>query len=265
MDSIIVDRRGHDFCIIDDTVIDTYLPVIGPTAFSVYCVLVRHSNRHKESWPGVHTIAQEVGASDQCIRDSIKILCNPRKERSSLLPPLVQKQARRQPNGGTTSNLYILLPLAKEHHASESVPISNTSRIDGTLFEGDEALRPVRTESTNPVSISSNLTSLVHTLLHRIGELTGGVSNYKAEAGAAKRLLNLSSEPTIDELVQLFESWMKKRDERFGYSLNSFEKSAPTMLVRLRGNSTGDRSPLRDFNEAFDKYVAPGLADPVVR
>ncbi len=72
-----------------------------PKEFAVYCCLVRHSDREKNScFPSRRLIAQECNMDKKTVDSAIKGL----EERE-----LVKKVCRQRENGTRTSNLYYVL------------------------------------------------------------------------------------------------------------------------------------------------------------
>ena len=80
----------------DSIYADTLLP---PRAVSVYMYLKDRSNSAGSCWPGIKTIARELGLSPRTVQRALADL-----ERRQL----IEKQNRRRANGSLTSNLYRL-------------------------------------------------------------------------------------------------------------------------------------------------------------
>lgn len=69
-------------------------------ARAVYMYLKDHADRSGSCWPGINTIAAELGLSRTTVKRALAELC--REE-------LITKLPRHRRNGGCTSNLYRLL------------------------------------------------------------------------------------------------------------------------------------------------------------
>jgi GntR family transcriptional regulator len=102
------DRRARNTFWIDDRIVDDFAPVMarysaGVAALSVYIALARHADRQGESWPGLTTIAAEVGVSSRTVQRAIRLL-----EMLGLIDVTTcyEEATHRQ-----TSNLYTLLTL----------------------------------------------------------------------------------------------------------------------------------------------------------
>ena len=80
----------------DSIYADTLLP---PRAVSVYMYLKDRSNSVGSCWPGIKTIARELGLSPRTVQRALADL-----ERRQL----IEKQNRHRSNGSLTSNLYRL-------------------------------------------------------------------------------------------------------------------------------------------------------------
>ena len=85
----------------DSIYADTLLP---PRAVSVYMYLQDRSNRAGCCWPGIKTIAGELGLSPRTVQRALADL----EHRQ-----LIEKRQRHRANGSLTSNLYRLTAAKK--------------------------------------------------------------------------------------------------------------------------------------------------------
>lgn len=137
MDTL-VDRRRHDFFIVDNAIFEMGL---SPFELAVYCALARHADRSGVSWPGVPYIASMTGMSERKVRDCLTRL-------QSL--NLIDVAPNYREDGGQTSNTYILYPpvppaphAAPPLHVVQSPPACGAGKQDSEEQEdGDEAATP---------------------------------------------------------------------------------------------------------------------------
>ena len=85
----------------DSIYADTLLP---PRAVSVYMYLKDRSNSAGSCWPGIKTIAHELGLSPRTVQRALADL----EHRQ-----LIEKRQRHRANGSLTSNLYRLTAAKK--------------------------------------------------------------------------------------------------------------------------------------------------------
>lgn len=117
----ITDERRPSWCWIDNDVIDTYGPVIGPNAIAVYLVLARHANNDtRQAWPSFATIARMAGISRPTAIKAIGRLVD---------AGLIAVAKRGSGYGDWDSNAYTLLPVAPQNvllGGKNSLPPSKT-------------------------------------------------------------------------------------------------------------------------------------------
>ena len=77
-----------------------YQSVLGHRARAVYMYLKVHADREGKCWPGVKTIAAELGLSRSTVKRALDDLC-----RAGFLV----KESRWRENGSHSSNLYRIL------------------------------------------------------------------------------------------------------------------------------------------------------------
>ena len=70
----VVDGRKGKFFMVENQALDEYLPRVGFTAWSLYCVLVRMAGRDGECFPTLPTVARRMGCSDSTVQRSLKVL-----------------------------------------------------------------------------------------------------------------------------------------------------------------------------------------------
>lgn len=102
------DGRRHDFFIVDNAIFDMGL---SPFELSIYCALARHADKDGVSWPGVARLAEMTSMSDRKARECLGKL----QELN-----LIDIAPNFGPNGGQTSNTYILYSPAP--HAQDASP-----------------------------------------------------------------------------------------------------------------------------------------------
>jgi len=68
------DGRRKGYFTVDNELVDDYLAIIGATAYAVYCVICKYSDRKEESFPSQNTIAEKVGVHLDTVVEKIKIL-----------------------------------------------------------------------------------------------------------------------------------------------------------------------------------------------
>lgn len=79
---------------------DIYLSELSHRARAVYMYLKDRSGRKGQCWPGIKTIAAELGLSRSTVKRALDDLCR---------AGLITKEDRWRENGSLTSNLYRLL------------------------------------------------------------------------------------------------------------------------------------------------------------
>ena len=99
-DFALVDRRQHQFAMIDYPVID-HMAEIGVKAFAVYVALVRCTDKHRRAWPKWPWIQCKTGLGRDAIRKAIRTL--------EIWRFIGCQQGRR--GGNYASNLYIIYDL----------------------------------------------------------------------------------------------------------------------------------------------------------
>lgn len=105
----ITDERRPSWCWIDNDVIDTFGPIIGPNAIAVYLVLARHANNEtRKAWPSFATIAKMAGISRPTAIKAIGKLVE---------AGLISAEKRGTGYGDWDSNAYTLLPVKAENSA----------------------------------------------------------------------------------------------------------------------------------------------------
>ena len=103
----ITDNRRPNWCWIDNDVVDTFGPVIGPNAIAVYLVLARHANNEtRKAWPSFATIARMAGISRPTAIKAVGKLVE---------AGLISTEKRSTGYGDWDSNTYTLLPVNAEN------------------------------------------------------------------------------------------------------------------------------------------------------
>jgi hypothetical protein len=122
--------RGELYSKLGNVLVDVYLQVIGPTALSVYCVLLRRAGQDPYAYPGRKDIAYLIGQSTDTVDRALKRLTGEDGVLiKSGLRPLIRKESRRTDNGDQTSNIYhILKDISIE--APEAIPRRRKQRSD---------------------------------------------------------------------------------------------------------------------------------------
>jgi Helix-turn-helix domain len=97
--------KGHYFRLHDD-IIDVYAKVIGAYGIAIYGLLSRHMNRKTgQCYPKIDTIAKTLRLGHSTVKKYLR-----KMEKAGL----IESQARRDPEGDPTSNLYTLLDLTPD-------------------------------------------------------------------------------------------------------------------------------------------------------
>lgn len=112
------DARRHNFFMVDNVVVDAYLPVIGPTGFAIYSALVRIAGSKGSAFPSVKHLAKMAGTGESTARRHLAVLASsplksgePTLLENAKLPPLIRIDHRyRDDGGGQTSSVYVILP-----------------------------------------------------------------------------------------------------------------------------------------------------------
>lgn len=123
-----------------NVVIDVYLSALGPTAFAVYCVLLRRAGRDSSAFPGRRDIGNLVGVSKGAVDDALKRLTgDDGKLAASGLTPLIRKEHRYTDLGDPTSNRYHIIPEIVVLKPDCNVPQRRKRRSDfGAKKKADE-------------------------------------------------------------------------------------------------------------------------------
>ena len=95
----ITDERPP-FIMVDHHIINHYLPLIGTSAFALYCYLVKCAGVRHQCYPSQTTIAEAIGISERTVRDAVKTLVEHK---------LIATAPRYQTGGNRTSNLITIL------------------------------------------------------------------------------------------------------------------------------------------------------------
>lgn len=77
-----------------------YQSELSHRARSVYMYLKDHADQNGQCWPGIRTIAAELGLSRSTVKRALDDLCR---------AGLIVRESRWRENGSLTSNLYRLL------------------------------------------------------------------------------------------------------------------------------------------------------------
>jgi len=71
----IVDRRRHDFFLVDNAVVTRHGASVGPIGLAVYMALAHRAHRDNgAAWPSIQTIAKEIGAGAHSVRKGLAAL-----------------------------------------------------------------------------------------------------------------------------------------------------------------------------------------------
>ena len=111
----IEDRRRSDYFRVDHVVITSYVPVIGPSAFTVYAALCRFADYRKGTClVSVPTISKAIGMSTATVSRGLATLTGKDgKLKDAGLPPLVRITHRyKRENGAQVSSLYTILDVS---------------------------------------------------------------------------------------------------------------------------------------------------------
>jgi hypothetical protein len=90
-----------------NAVIDVYASVIGPTALTVYCVLLRRAGQSSSAYPSRRDIGVLVGVSKDAVDSALKRLTGEDGTLAAYdLKPLIRKEYRFSDHGDNTSSRY---------------------------------------------------------------------------------------------------------------------------------------------------------------
>jgi hypothetical protein len=98
----VTENRHYDFFIVDNAVVDIYLPKIGPYAFAIYCYLVRRAGNKKAAYPSIGRMARECKMDDKTVRTCLQKLQE---------TGLIGITARHSTLGDQSTNLYSVNPV----------------------------------------------------------------------------------------------------------------------------------------------------------
>ncbi len=113
---------------------------VGPLAFSVYCVIVKHSGRDGRAWPSVATISRLCRATERSIRRAIARLAG---------YGMVARERRHDRYGADASNVYRVLPLPPQEPADTTAPGPLTRETPG---DGQNSTPPPDTRDGGPLT-----------------------------------------------------------------------------------------------------------------
>ena len=125
------DHRHGGYFRIDNELIDDYLPLIGRTGLTVYCVLARYANRSEEAWPSLEHLAKLCKLKRRTVQETVHGL-----ERLGLV-----KIEQMREHGRFTRNCYTLL----EVHRKQSTPVAVK-----TVYGEDSGRSTVEYEQNQP-------------------------------------------------------------------------------------------------------------------
>lgn len=148
----IKDTRKKGFFITDNEAVDEMIQIIGHSAFAVYCVISRHSDKNGEAFPSQETIAKKAGLHRETVIEKIKIL-----EEANMIKV---DQTKETGTGKWLHNTYTLLDRAvwiKSRHGkiptrveAESVSVNsdtnNTHVLTTPIEKNGKYQTPIRKE-----------------------------------------------------------------------------------------------------------------------
>jgi len=113
------DNRNKSMFRMDDEYLNGYARLCGTNATLVYLCLCRHADRHQESYPSVHTIAEKIGISRDSVMRGIKSLIEWN---------IITKERERKADARWLNNRYTLLdksvwnpkPSSTQQHGAKS-------------------------------------------------------------------------------------------------------------------------------------------------
>lgn len=151
MEIKIRDKRRKGYFTTDNEAVDEMGKIIGGTAFLVYSIISRHSDKNEESFPSQDTIAEKAGIHRDTAIDKVKVL-----EAHNMIKVDQTKEAG---TGKWLHNTYTLLDKTVWIKYLHGVHVDKTS----TRVEADTVSTNSDTNKTNDLSrpiekISNNLT-----------------------------------------------------------------------------------------------------------
>lgn len=108
----IEDGRSQGWWWMDNDIVDTYWPLIGAHAVSVFTVLVRMRNKERQCYPSLATLGKKTGLSKNSILRALNTL---------VAYKLIAISRRQAPEGDANTNVYTLFP--QEKPLARVVPI----------------------------------------------------------------------------------------------------------------------------------------------
>lgn len=216
------DERRRDFFIVDNVVVRKYLPLIGETAYAVYCCLLSHAGVGGDCFPSVPTLAAECGRSERTVRYALRKL-----EEHHLIHIEPRFEAGKKCH---TSNLYRILSVAHgQPEPPEPEPL--------VLFPPEVQPKPAKAEKPMPVETEAQeLVRLTY------GQWVTTAPAPQKEYIAATRLLKRYA---LADLVDVYDGWARRNRPDYGYSLTRFASVADgLMTARQRPAETSGSSAL---------------------
>ena len=120
----VLDGRRHAFFVVDNRVVLEYASRIGSNALTLYVILACHARTESGAcYPSIKRLIELMGRSKPVVFEALRTL------QEHKLVTVVQ---RRSENGGLTSNLYTLLPVA----------VSPDRGVESIVDEGSKACDP---------------------------------------------------------------------------------------------------------------------------
>jgi hypothetical protein len=217
------DARRYEFFIVDNEVIDVYLPIIGGTAFAVYCALIRMS-KDGSCYPGHDLLAKKVGVSVPTVRNALNTISG-KDDRLGVagLAPLITVEPRFDKAGRQTSNQYVILTVAKESIRGGDKNVYPT-RVSESINEQDTLKNKTETIVSTPKKSDAN--ALAKQFVGAFYEALGvpvPTGSWGPYIRAAKTILEYGC--TLDEVPQ-YVAFMNRLEWRKGPVTLQFASSS---------------------------------------
>lgn len=242
----IKDARQRDFYIAQRDLVRMAGRVIGVYGIAVYNALLCHADEDRECWPGLATIAEELGTTKPTVILAIEQLVK------TNMINVVKAKGKSNVYRLVDAKLWSFPQPVKELYRSETEPVKDVYRSDGQpvkqLYQsgdqtGKAALPEVYKESKNKRSLSSDRFS--ENVEKSKNKPIGGMIDYAKEISDKLSVFDDQTQTTVKIFLQTVADWNKTGDMSQGRYLN--------LLGQLRDISatvTGE-----DFKAALQKAI----------
>lgn len=200
------DKRRTNWLWIDNAILKDCGAEIGDSGIAVYACLAMHAGQDETCFPGIGTIAEMIGRSENYVRKALDKLVDAK---------LISITPRADDSGRQTSNLYTLLDVQSLHAMQGDPPQFEGGRVHslkGDPSQFEDELESVNQNKKNKnkdnKSSSTTATSSDFNIMAAYQKMTGNLvySLYLAED-----LNELEQEYPVDWIEQAFRESAEKR------------------------------------------------------